>query len=362
MSLLPTKSRPLPGEMSRPLISPFVSVIIRSYNRLPYILELIEKCLNQDYDNYEVVIIDQSDKAQWEEYEEALNSLDNKVRVIRSKPYGSAAAKNLGVAVSKGDIVLLMDDDDLPIGKDWITSHARHYKDPCCIGVSGRCLNRINDSGPSKNVQRVYDRCLTYSFFLGSRGFCSIDKVKKPVQWLHGINASIRRSYVLKLGGWYPFVANFDEHSFCFKLQKEKKPGEYLMYDPKPQILRRFDIPGGLEKRYIPLTRILNNQLRFYHRVVSEYFPLRFYGLYPFFMFYIFRHTIRWFRKHSYYTNTIWMRWFGKKQGQRFYFLQEFVKYPFLVLRALVEKKPKWDGELTTPKGEHLEVRDVSLA
>ncbi len=342
--------------MSQSLISPFVSVIIRSYNRLEYILELIEKCLSQDYDNYEVVVIDQSNKAQWEEYKEALNSLDNRVRIIRSKPHGSASAKNLGVVVSKGDVVLFMDDDDLPLGKDWISSHARHYKDPLCIGVSGRCLNRLNESTPYRKAQRAYDRCLTYSFFLRGRDFTGIDSVKKPVQWLHALNASIRRSYVLKLGGWYPYVTNSEEHSFCFKLLKAMKPGEFLMFDPKPQVLRRFDIPGGLGKRYLSLSTLLNNQLRFYHRVVSKYFPLRFYGLYPFFMFYIVRSTNRWFRKRSYYTNSIWMRWFGKKSGQRLYILQEFAKYPFLVLRALVERKPKWDGQLTTPKQEYFEV------
>jgi len=348
--------------MSQSLINPFVSVIIRSFNRLPYIFELIEKCLNQDYDNYEVVIIDQSDKAQWEEYKEALISLDNKVRVIRSKPLGSATARNMGVAVSKGDVVLLIDDDDLPLGKDWISLHARHFKDPLCIGVSGRCLNRKYKSVPDKNVQRKQDRCLTYSFLLSGRDYTTIDKEKKPVQWLHGLNASIRKSYVLKLGGWYPYVTISDEHSFSFKLLKAIKPGEYLMFDPKPQVLRRFDIPGGLEKRYIPLTMLLNNQLRYYHRIVGKYYSLRFYGLYPFFMFYIFRSTIRWFYKNSHYTNSIWIQWFGKKHGQWLCILQESVRYPFLILKILVEKKPKWDDQLIFPKEEYYEVLDDSLA
>lgn len=348
--------------MNPSLSNPFISVIIRSYNRLPYTLELIDRCLNQNYDNYEVVIIDQSEKAQWDEYKAAFNALDKKVRVIRSEPRGSAAAKNLGVVLSRGDVILLIDDDDLPIDNNWISSHARHYKDPYCIGVSGRCVKRINDSVPYKNKQLAYDRCLTYSFFIRGRDLTGIDKIKKPVQWLHALNSSIRKSYVLELGGWYPFVQNSEEHSFCFKLRKAMKPGEYLMFDPQPQVLRRFDIPGGLGKRYLPLATLLTNQLRFYHRVVSESFPLRFYGLYPFFMIYIFRHIVRWFRVYSYYTDIIWLRWFGKKYGQRLYILQEFVKYPFLVLRVLIEKKPKWNGQLIFPKEEYYEVQDNSLA
>ena len=33
-----------------------------------------------------------------------------------------------------------MDDDDLPINNNWISSHAKNYADPLCIGVSGRCI------------------------------------------------------------------------------------------------------------------------------------------------------------------------------------------------------------------------------
>lgn len=335
---------------SQSLSHPFVSVVIRSYNRLRHVLELVERCLSQDYDNFEVIIIEQSDTAQWEEFGETLNSLDDKVRIVRTEPWSSAAAKNLGVLVSRGDVVLLMDDDDLPIGNDWISSHAMHYEDPLCVGVSGRCVKRINEQIPEKKKQRAYTRCLTYSFFVRGRDFTGIDKVKKPVEWLHALNASVRRSYVLKLGGWYPYVQNAEEHSFCFKLQKAMRPGEYLMFDPRPLVLRRFDIPGGLGKRFLPLTTLLTNQLRYYHRVVSEYFPLRFYGLYPLFMIYSFQYTTRWFRIHSYYEDSFWIQRLGKERGQRLYILQEFLRFPFLVFRTLLEKKPTWRGELTIPK------------
>ena len=48
------------------------------------------------------------------------------------------------------------------------------------------------------------------------------------------------------------------------------KKEEYLMFDPEPIVLRRFNIPGGLGKRYLPLSQLLKNQLLFYHRVVAN--------------------------------------------------------------------------------------------
>jgi hypothetical protein len=128
------------------------------------------------------------------------------------------------------------------------------------------------------------------------------------------------------------------------------RPKEYLMFDPEPTVLRRFDIPGGLGKRHLPLTQLLRNQLLFYHRVVGKHFPLRFYMLYPLFSLYAFRYIIRWFRRFSYFNDSIWFKWFKKKNAMRLYFLQEFVKYPLLVLQFLFIKRPPWTGPLIISK------------
>jgi len=332
--------------MNQSLPNPFISVIIRSYNRLSYVIKLINRCLEQDYDNFEIVVIEQSDLNQWKKHKRELCSMDQKIRLIRAKPQGSAGARNLGVFIANGDVVLLMDDDDLPVNNKWISSHAKNYLDPSCIGVSGRCLNNIDEKNRYKDKQAAYERCLSYSFFLRGRDFTGIDKVKKPVQWLHGLNSSIRRSYVIELGGWYPYINNFDEHSFCFELKKAMKADEYLMFDPEPVVLRRFDIPGGLGKRHLSLTQLLKNQLLFYHRVVAKHYPIRFYILYPFFNLYSFRYIIRWFRTFSYFKDSIWFKWFKNNNALRLYFIQEFVKYPLLVFQAFFSKRPKWPAPL----------------
>lgn len=41
-------------------MSPRLSVIIRSYNRLPALCELVGALLAQDHDSFEIVVIDQS--------------------------------------------------------------------------------------------------------------------------------------------------------------------------------------------------------------------------------------------------------------------------------------------------------------
>lgn len=118
------------------------------------------------------------------------------------------------------------------------------------------------------------------------------------------------------------------------------------MFDPQPIVLRRYDIPGGNDRRNISLHELLINRMQYYHWVIAEHFPLRFYGLYPVFMLHGFKIAARFYRRSSNFTDIFWIRWFGLKNGKRLNILVEFVKFPFLVLRYLLARKPKWDGRI----------------
>lgn len=150
----------------------------------------------------------------------------------------------------------------------------------------------------------------------------------------------------MELGGWYPFVPNIDEHSFCFKLQKVTQDDDYLMFDPLPVALRRLNIPGGLGKRAMPLNNVVKNHLKYYHWVVAVQFPLRFYCLYPLFMIYAFKFAVRWYKRYSYSTDSRSMRWLGPQARRWVEIRQAFLLLPFIALRLLLTRKPAWSGQL----------------
>ena len=178
------------------------------------------------------------------------------------------------------------------------------------------------------------------------------------MQWLHGDNCSFRRNYIVKLCGWYPHVAtDHEEHSLYFKFHQAKAPGEYLKFDPQPVVLRRFDMPGGAERRSVSLRALLIHRLQSCHWVVGTHFPLRFYGLYPVFMLSSFRIAARHLLKGSQFSNIFWIRWFGAKPGKYLYILQEFLLFPIMILRFLLGRKPTWDNRITTVDGEVAETR-----
>ena len=91
---------------------PLVSVIMPAYNGEKYIGAAIESILNQTYDNFELVIIE--DKSTDNTLKVIQEYNDSRISLfLNSSNRGIAYSTNLGIAKSKGEYIALLDDDDL---------------------------------------------------------------------------------------------------------------------------------------------------------------------------------------------------------------------------------------------------------
>src|SRR5687767_1554670 len=133
------------GPESRPRIS----VVVRSYNRLRALAELLTRLLAQDHDSFEVVVVEQSTVRPDAELAqvEAL-ARDPRVRIERFTPLGGPGARNAGVRATRGDLLVFIDDDDLPASNDWLRRHEANFTDPKCLGVTGRFIGEDGDDKP----------------------------------------------------------------------------------------------------------------------------------------------------------------------------------------------------------------------
>ena len=260
---------------------PFVSVAVRSYQRLPQLIELLGRLRLQSYPNFEVVVIEQSSDVR-EQYREALDQAaqDPRVRILEYPPLGAGRARNEAARQSRGEIVLFLDDDDLPQQHDWIAAHAANYADPNCVAVSGRHVLNEQDSPAQYDTPRNHRLCLRYSWLKMPRGRTYHGTRLQGVTQVAGTNASIRRSAIERCGGWDD-ETDHDEDSFNFRFAAIKREQEYFAYDPRPAILRRLDVPGGLGRRQQTVCARLKAELRFSHGVIRRYYPWRFWTLYP---------------------------------------------------------------------------------
>lgn len=119
-----------------PLISsqPLVAVIIPTLNRYPYLKDVMEDLEKQDYKNFEVIVVDQSDPFQHDFY----SSFKLNLNVIYQKEKLLWTARNNAVKATKANYLLFFDDDSR-VEADWITQHLKsldYFKAQISAGVS----------------------------------------------------------------------------------------------------------------------------------------------------------------------------------------------------------------------------------
>jgi glycosyltransferase involved in cell wall biosynthesis len=266
--------------------NPFVTVVIRSFNRLDELRSLVAIVLAQSHANLEVLIVDSTPGLNAEQVQHALATDDARLRVIHTPPRGCAAAANEGVRQARGEIIAFVDDDDLPEGPDWLATHVRNYRDPLCLGVNGFMIyDPEHRAGPALVPALRRWRMLSHGFFKQPRCYAYDEQRKVGIDYLMGGNASIRRSAVERAGGWDEYVRYHNEHSLFLRLHKRKRRGEYLVYDPDAKMQIRKDVPGGLNYRVDGEVRERVDTLaKYFLWVVGREHPLRIYGLLPLFV------------------------------------------------------------------------------
>ncbi len=91
---------------------PFLSVIIPVYNKEKYIEECIDSVLNQTFEDFEIILVDDESPDRCPEICDEYTLKDNRVKVIHQKNAGHSYARNSGIKASKGRYLMFVDSDD----------------------------------------------------------------------------------------------------------------------------------------------------------------------------------------------------------------------------------------------------------
>lgn len=92
--------------------NPMISIIIPVYNGSNYLRESIESAIAQDYNNYEIIVINDGSKDEGKTETIAL-SYGNKIRYYKKENGGVATALNFGISKMKGEYFSWLSHDDL---------------------------------------------------------------------------------------------------------------------------------------------------------------------------------------------------------------------------------------------------------
>jgi len=89
-----------------------ISIIIPIYNKESFIQKCIGSCLNQDFDDFEVIAVDDGSPDKCGEICEEMAAEDSRVKVLHITNSGHTAARKYGVEHSSGEYITFVDADD----------------------------------------------------------------------------------------------------------------------------------------------------------------------------------------------------------------------------------------------------------
>jgi glycosyltransferase involved in cell wall biosynthesis len=98
------------GNEARAQRAPLVSILINNYNYGRFLSEAIHSALEQSYANREIIVVDDGST---DNSLAVAQSFGERVHLIAKENGGQASAFNAGFAASRGDIICLLDADDV---------------------------------------------------------------------------------------------------------------------------------------------------------------------------------------------------------------------------------------------------------
>lgn len=143
-----------------------VSVILPTYNpNQKWLNEAIRSVLEQEYQNFELLVIDDGSEEEVETLINKEHRNDNRTQIIRQKNKGFSTATNRGIKESSGELIAPIGDDDIwkeeklkrqikeiEKGRDAIFSKAH------TIDVEG-CQKEVQGEFPKKEIPELFFRC-----------------------------------------------------------------------------------------------------------------------------------------------------------------------------------------------------------
>jgi len=233
-------------------MKPLISVVIPVYNGEKTLEACLNSVIDQDYENFEIIIIDNGsiDKT----YEIIKSYINSKIEYFHESTRGRGIARNLGVKKSSGKMIAMIDSDCVA-PKNWLTEISKpiiEKNEKVVIGseeiiyedkVSNKIQN-ANDSLVNKSMIGDYIKhidtkniifkrevffnyrfdpdiknCEDFEFYL---------QIKKQYKVLCLPNIKVKHNHKIKLSDW--FKTQIDRGFETTKIYKKHKGKKHLMF------------------------------------------------------------------------------------------------------------------------------------
>lgn len=244
-----------------------VTVITPTYNRADKLPTAIESVLDQTFENFEYIIVDDASTDHTQSVVDSYN--DDRIRYLRHEENKrQAAARNTGIKAANGDFVAFLDSDDawnkkkLEIQANWIQQRSPHWVGVYCDGHTER----------TSRLKEVVTSWFPYEIRRGGQEELIESILTMQGNISAGTSLMVRTESAKEIGGFDESLPRHEDLDFTIRLLQQGKlgyideelfivhesvdPSAKLLEESKEQYLSKFDDEiERLETEGVPVTK-----------------------------------------------------------------------------------------------------------
>jgi glucosyl-dolichyl phosphate glucuronosyltransferase len=215
-----------------------ISVVICAYDEARWALleEAVKSIRLQTRPACEIIVVCDHNPAL---FLRASRGLPGALVVENTQQLGVSGARNIGIALSSGQIIAFLDDDAIA-EPDWLNRLARAYDNPAILGVGGRLEPVWASARPAWFP-------MEFGWVVGC-SYVGLPRKVSRVRNLIGANMSVRRDVLVGLGGFRPGFGKVglqsepEDTDICIRGQR-LWPGGGWLYEPAAVV--HHHVPAG---------------------------------------------------------------------------------------------------------------------
>jgi len=204
-----------------------VSVIVCSRDSLHYLTELIPVLIDQDYPDYEVVIVNNCSTDETQMFLDDLERIEPRVKVVQLRQqlnffHGKKFPLSMGIKSAQNDLLVFTDPECIPDGNGWLSSVVDSYEKNTEIAI-GYCYRK-----PKKGLA---DKVMRFIELIDGLNYMSFALMGHPYS-ADGKCLSYRKTLFYKAKGFTSHYTVSAGDDSLFVNDNAKKGNTTVVIDP----------------------------------------------------------------------------------------------------------------------------------
>ena len=216
--------------------NPKVSIIVPCYNQAQYLSEALQSVLDQTYENWECIIVNDGSPDNTKEVAQEWVKKDSRFIYLYKENGGLSSARNAGIAIADGEFIQFLDCDDI-IEEKKLEAQIKHLENNLDVNISVSGFRYFNYD---KNNIRILGR----NNFIHEVVFNRYDKDVKEVFNIQNpmvISAPLFRKRDIEVIGFFNERLNaLEDWDFNFRCALNDFSFEHIGYSQNTKTLIRL--------------------------------------------------------------------------------------------------------------------------